>query len=182
MKELLVLLIAMPVVLLIVVSNGLEHMTENRDAAATPVPILIPLTLPEPKVGPTVVATVTAEDPRIIQVINAASAYLGTRYLWSGCTQKGIDCSCLVMNAYAVIGVHLPRVTVDQIRVTTPVAASEVRAGDLVFFDNTCTNCGTNPTHVGLVISQGRMIDAGDPVKIEAIYGGHNARYTRVIL
>ena len=38
-----------------------------------------------------------------------------------------------------------------------------------MYFDDTCTNCGANPTHVGLYIGNGQMIDAGDPVRVESI-------------
>jgi cell wall-associated NlpC family hydrolase len=115
-------------------------------------------------------------------LIAAAKSWLGVHYLWGGCSRtNGIDCSCFVQTAFQAIGVHLPRVTTEQIRVGTPVTSGQAAAGDLVFFDNTCTNCGDNPTHVGLVLGGGQMIDAGDPVKIEPIYGGHNARFRRVL-
>jgi cell wall-associated NlpC family hydrolase len=45
-----------------------------------------------------------------------------------------------------------------------------VRVGDTVFFDNTCTNCGPNPTHEGLYLGNGLMIDAGDAVQIEPVF------------
>jgi cell wall-associated NlpC family hydrolase len=85
-----------------------------------------------------------------------------------------------MVNIFATVGISLPRTTVPQLAFATPVTADEAMPGDLVFFDNTCSNCGANPTHVGLVIGPGKMIDAGDPVHIEPIYSGHNARFGRV--
>ena len=129
---------------------------------------------------PTVAPVLSMPATRAAAVIATAMGYLNVRYLWGGCTLHGIDCSCLVRNAYLSVGISLPRTTTEQIRFATPIATSQAAAGDLVFFDNTCTGCGANPTHVGLVLGEGRMIDAGDPVQIEPIYSGHNARYGRI--
>lgn len=126
---------------------------------------------------PTPAAFVTGD--RLQALVNAATSWLGVRYAWGGCSRSGVDCSCFVMNALAVIGIHAPRVTTDQIRWASPINAADAHTGDLVFFDNTCTGCGPNPTHVGLYLGGGTMIDAGDPVRIESVYSGHNARYGR---
>ncbi len=128
---------------------------------STPVPSIVPLS-------------------GVAAVIEAAMTWLGVRYQWGGCSRSGIDCSCAVQTWWAVDGVHLPRTTVDQIKAVAPVSAAEARPGDLVFYDNTCSDCGANPTHVGLVLGAGKMVDAGDPVQIEPIFTGHNARYGRV--
>jgi cell wall-associated NlpC family hydrolase len=111
--------------------------------------------------------------------IAAAKSWLGTPYSWGGCSRSGVDCSCYVRNVLATLGINAPRTTVTQIAWATPVTASAAEPLDLVFFDNTCSNCGPNPTHVGLVLGNGLMIDAGDPVKIEPIFTGYNARYAR---
>lgn len=187
MKEILLLLVAIPVGLLVVLSNGLHDMSTapiiGSDPSATPVVIVAqqvapPIVVPLPT--PVNVPAITANpDDLVGRLLAAASTWLGTRYEWGGCSKLGVDCSCFVQNAFAAIGVRLPRTTVEQIKVARPV--TQPAAGDLVFFDNTCSNCGLNPTHVGLVIRPGVMIDAGDPVNIEPIYGGHNARYGRVL-
>jgi cell wall-associated NlpC family hydrolase len=130
--------------------------------AIAPVPTIIP---------------VVADNNKVAQVIAAAMTWLGTRYGWGGCDHRGIDCSCFVMNVLATVGIHAPRVTTAQIGWGLPV--SQPSAGDMVFFDNTCSDCGANPTHVGLYLGGGTMVDCGDPCKIEPVYGGHNARYRR---
>lgn len=140
------------------------HVAPPAPVAVAPVPTLAPL-------PPTSV---------IEGVIARARTWLGVPYLWGGCTMRGVDCSCFVQNAFGPF-VSLPRTTTQQIQVARPVNASAARAGDLVFFDNTCTGCGANPTHVGIYLGGGMMIDAGDPVQIERVYGGHNARYGRVL-
>lgn len=177
-----VMIVAGLVMASVVALNGsLTDMHDRQATQATPVPVLIDLSgivgaIPTPGLTPGVMAS-----GRVERLIAAAMTWVGVRYLWSGCTRAGIDCSCFVQTAYAAIGVAIPRTTVDQIRVVTPISASQATSGDLVFFDNTCTQCGANPTHVGLVLRPGVMVDAGDPVKVEPIYGGHNARYGRVL-
>lgn len=136
-----------------------------------PVQVAQPTPLPAPTVEPS--------DDRIGQMIAAARTWLGVPYSWGGCSKAGVDCSCFVRNVLALLGINAPRVTTQQIAWATPVSQAEARAGDLVFFDNTCTGCGPNPTHVGLYLGGGSMIDAGDPVRVERVYSGHNARYGR---
>lgn len=133
----------------------------NAPAVAVPVPVSIPAVL----------------DTSLLQ---EALTWLGTRYEWGGCTKHvGVDCSCFVQSVLATVGIRAPRVTTDQIRWATPVSADQRLPFDLVFFDNTCSNCGANPTHVGMYLGDGMMIDAGSPVQIERVYTGHNARYGR---
>lgn len=153
-------------------------------AAQVPPPVDV-LTLPlqplAPVPTPRPLPALPVATERLTVLVANAMQWLGTRYLWGGCTRQGVDCSCFVRNAFATIGVSLPRTTTEQIRIGAPVEASQAAGGDLVFFDNTCVNCGANPTHVGLYLGDGRMIDAGDPVRVEVVYSGHNARYRRVM-
>ncbi|MFP4312222.1 MAG: C40 family peptidase, partial [Nitriliruptoraceae bacterium] len=49
------------------------------------------------------------------EVLDAAERYLGTPYLWGGTDpDKGLDCSGFVQQVYADLGVHLPRVSIEQ--------------------------------------------------------------------
>src|SRR5262249_49327791 len=90
-------------------------------------------------------------------------------YLWGGCTTHGVDCSCFVRNVLAVFGINAPRTTVQQIAWATPVRRDQLAVGDIVFFDNTCSDCGPNPTHEGLYIGGGLMVNAGDPVQVAPV-------------
>jgi cell wall-associated NlpC family hydrolase len=47
---------------------------------------------------------------------------------------------------------------------STPIAAKNVKPGDLVFFTKTYSTAKA-VTHVGIYIGNGKMINAGDPVK-----------------
>jgi cell wall-associated NlpC family hydrolase len=121
----------------------------------------------------------------VARVIAEAMTWLGTRYLWGGCDRRGIDCSCFVQTAWAAGGVHLSRTTTTQVREVAFVPREQIQAGDLVFFNNTCTDCGANPTHVGLALGGGQMINAGDPVQIASIttgfYASHYSSAGRVV-
>lgn len=119
---------------------------------------------------PTPTITIGSGD-LLEQIVNVARSWLNppVPYVWGGCSHKGIDCSCFVLNVYAAFNIHVGRTTVVQQAQDTPIARSQLRTGDTLFFNNTCTNCGANPTHEGLYIGNGLMIDAGDPVQIEPI-------------
>jgi cell wall-associated NlpC family hydrolase len=87
-----------------------------------------------------------------------ALAQVGTPYVWGGETPGvGFDCSGLVQAAYLVAGVSLPRVAQDQFDAGPQLpSGTPLLPGDLVFFGQGPTTV----THVGLVVSPGRMVDA----------------------
>jgi cell wall-associated NlpC family hydrolase len=130
-----------------------------------------PTTLPTAVAQPAAPLPVFDNDPRVAQLVASALSWLSppVPYQWGGCSRHGVDCSCFVMLNLATVGVRAPRVTTDQLRWTLPLARGDLRPGALVYFDNTCSGCGANPTHVGLYLGNGQMIDAGDPVKVESI-------------
>jgi cell wall-associated NlpC family hydrolase len=116
------------------------------------------------------------------EIMRLAQTWLGVPYAFGGCSRGGVDCSCLVQNVYAVIGIHLPRVAVDQFNATRPV--SDPQPGDLVFFANTYE---PGISHVGIYIGNGMQINApttGQVVSVAAVFtgywGGHFAGAHRV--
>ena len=64
--------------------------------------------------------------------VDVARSYLGTRYLWGGMTEHGIDCSGLVHMSYRRLGKLVPRDSGQQEE--AGVEVSELRPGDLVTY------------------------------------------------
>jgi peptidoglycan DL-endopeptidase CwlO len=85
-----------------------------------------------------------------------AYSKLGTWYLWGG-TGPRYDCSGLVQAAWASAGVSIPRVTYAQYAALPHIPKSQLRAGDLVFFEGL--------GHVGMYVGNGLMIDAPETGK-----------------
>jgi cell wall-associated NlpC family hydrolase len=105
------------------------------------------------------------------EIIRLAQTWLGVPYLFGGCSRGGVDCSCLVQDVYAVIGIHLPRVAVDQFNATRPV--SDPQPGDLVFFANTYE---PGISHVGIYIGNGMQVNApttGQVVSVASVFTGY---------
>lgn len=123
----------------------------------------------------------SGDNPGAKAVALAMEAYKrGTPYVWGGNSLTGgIDCSGLVQQVYAKLGVKLPRVTYDQAKSGRRVGLGELLPGDLVFFNtgsNDPNGIGTYG-HVGIYIGNGQMVDArgtksGMKVGSMNIYGG----------
>ncbi|USX50866.1 C40 family peptidase [Lentzea sp. HUAS12] len=91
-------------------------------------------------------------------VRNALSA-LGTPYVWGGANPpQGTDCSGLTQWAYGGAGFDIPRPASSQ-AMGASVPPDQVLPGDLVVWDG----------HVAMVIGNGQMVEAGDPVQVQPI-------------
>ena len=109
-------------------------------------------------------------------VQEVAFGTLGTRYHFGGASpETGFDCSGLVTHVFGrAWGVELPRNTQEQRHVGRPVKFSELKPGDLVFYDTRHRPF----SHVGIYVGQGNFVHAPRPgatVRIESI----NTRYWR---
>lgn len=89
------------------------------------------------------------------EIIRTARTQLGRPYHFGGTSPKtGFDCSGLTGWVYAQHGVHLPREVEDQYHAGKSVDRTELREGDLVFFNIS----GRGPSHVGLYAGEGNFI------------------------
>lgn len=67
-------------------------------------------------------------------ILDAATQFLGLRYMWGGTSAWGLDCSGLVHLVFRAFGVRVPRDAVDQAAWVDPVPLGMARPGDLYFF------------------------------------------------
>jgi len=81
---------------------------------------------------------------------------VGAPYRYGGMTPKGFDCSGLVLYSYRQAGVALPHSTDQQRHLGKPVQRSELRPGDLVFFNQQ----GKKHGHVAIYVGHGEMVHA----------------------
>ena len=100
-------------------------------------------------------------------VINAM-AFLGVPYKWGGNSHEtGFDCSGFVRAVYEQsVGKVLPRRSDEQAAATQTIDRSELKPGDLVFF-NTLQRAFS---HVGIYVGDGKFIHsprAGAQVRVE---------------
>ena len=98
----------------------------------------------------------------------AENAYmlLNSPYQWGGRSAFGIDCSGFVQLIYKLNGVFLPRDASQQASMGQTLSfIEEAEEGDLAFFDN---DEGAI-THVGIILSNNRIIHASGKVRIDKL-------------
>jgi len=112
---------------------------------------------------------VDPDSPGHTEIVTIAQRYFGVPYVWGGAGPSGFDCSGLTMYCYAQIGIHMYHGATVQQQQSTPVALSDMRPGDLVFFGNASFS-----HHVAIYAGGGAVIEAphtGDVVRYGALNG-----------
>jgi len=105
--------------------------------------------------------------------------YLNTPYLWGGTSKRGIDCSSFVQTVmYQALGITLPRTSFEQSNVGEDIQRSELKFGDLLFFD---TMRKGRTTHVGIYLSDGYFVHSGSSTGV-AVASLDSEFYSRVFL
>lgn len=107
-------------------------------------------------------------EPRTPTLVSTALGLLGTKYKYGGeSPNTGFDCSGLV--SYAAeksLGLKLPRRSADIARQGISVQRSELKRGDLVFFNTR----GARYSHVGIYLGNHQFVHApraGSAVRVE---------------
>ncbi len=131
---------------------GLEPLTETFTGADPDLGDGVAVRLPDG-------STATAPNAIAADAVRHALTQLGVAYDWGGTTPGvGLDCSGLTQWAYHEAGLNLPRLAEDQ-DVGAAVSPSALLPGDLAVWDG----------HVAMVVGNGMMIEAGDPVQLSPI-------------
>jgi lipoprotein Spr len=82
--------------------------------------------------------------------------WYGTRYKMGGTTKNGIDCSAFVQTIFlSAFAVTLPRMAKDQYKATRRISRTELKEGDLLFF-----NTRGGVSHVGIYLQNNKFVHA----------------------
>lgn len=124
--------------------------------------------------------TVPAEaltDTEFAAIYEEAKKYIGTPYVWGGSTpETGFDCSGYVCWVYNQAGYDVGRTTANGLwNKCQHISEAEAKPGDLVFFKGTYDTPGMS--HVGIYLSNGMMVSAGDPIKYADIHSSYWQQY-----
>ncbi|MFF2552470.1 C40 family peptidase [Nocardia sp. NPDC058058] len=126
-----------------------SHRPRHPTADTRPTGTGVKLTLPDG-------STVEAPNQQAADAVRNALSAVGTPYVWGGTTPgSGLDCSGLTQWAYAQAGVPLPRLAQEQGFGHTQIGPGDLMPGDLAVWDG----------HVAMVIGNGQLVEAGDPVQ-----------------
>lgn len=140
--------------------------TASAPAAGTPTPTA---TL---KLGPSTTPTATGSKPgpkpqgspapatvSADGIAGGAAKLLGMRYVWGGSNLSGFDCSGLVWYVARQAGRTIPRGLLGEYNSGGHPGRDELKAGDLVFFQNTYA---PGLSHAGVYLGAGKFVSAAD--------------------
>jgi len=104
------------------------------------------------------------EDEVFAAMITEAEKYLGYPYVWGGSNPNtSFDCSGFVSWVINHSGWNVGRLGAQGLcNICTLVSSSNVKPGDLVFFEGTYDTDGVS--HVGIYVGNNMMIHCGDPI------------------
>lgn len=113
-----------------------------------------------------------------LDLVEYSKQFLGVPYVYGGNGPDKFDCSGFVKYVYTHFGHQIGRTASSQMGCGTAVAADQLQAGDLVFFNE--GNPSIAATHVGIYIADGQFIHATtnhNMVEIDTLYGAYNSKY-----
>jgi cell wall-associated NlpC family hydrolase len=113
--------------------------------------------------------------PATYAAVSAALSKAGAPYASGAAGPDAFDCSGLTLWALARAGIAAPHSSYAQYAMGTGVARSDIRRGDLVFFDS----AGAGASHVALATSPTTAVSATDhgvmthPIFDDPYWGAH---------
>ncbi len=102
-------------------------------------------------------------------ICDYAVQFVGNPYVWGGASlTNGADCSGFTMRVFAKFGYSLPHSAAAQANCGSPVALSDIKPGDLLFYKGS----GGGITHVTMYIGNGQVVHASSKktgIKISSV-------------
>jgi lipoprotein Spr len=107
------------------------------------------------------------EQVQNLGLFKVVDEWLGTRYKLGGSTRDGIDCSAFMQTLFtSLYSITLPRTAHEQYDIARKVSLTELREGDLVFF-----NTIGGVSHVGMYLQNNKFVHASkNGVTISDLY------------
>ncbi|ODA89899.1 hypothetical protein ATY41_11840 [Leifsonia xyli subsp. xyli] len=110
------------------------------------------------------------------RIVATALSYLGDPYVLGGDDHSGIDCSGLVMVAYAQVGIRLGHLVHLQDNAGRRIGEAQAQPGDLVVFND--------EEHIAIYLGDGVLVQApaeGRPVEVSTVWEGVPHHFTRIL-
>lgn len=94
------------------------------------------------------------------EIVEYGKLFIGTPYVWGGNDLKnGVDCSGLTKQIFEGFDINISRLSYTQVYDGIEIDKSELRPGDLVFFDTNGINTG-RISHVGIYAGNNLFLHA----------------------
>lgn len=114
------------------------------------------------------------EQVKNLELFSLIDEWFGTPYRMGGESKNGIDCSAFVQVIYAgLFGISVPRTAREQYKGTRKISRTEIKEGDLVFFNTT-----GGVSHVGVYLQNNKFVHASSSggVTISDLYDNYWAK------
>ena len=109
------------------------------------------------------------------EIVAKAKQYLGVPYKYGGTSPSGFDCSGFVYYVFRNLGININRTQANMYAQGTPVKKSDLKPGDLVFFQNTYK---AGISHVGIYVGNGQFIHSPSSGKVVSYANLNSSYYT----
>lgn len=114
--------------------------------------------LSDPQTSSSTSSNTTSTSTSASKLVSYAKSLLGKPYVWGAQGPSSFDCSGFTYYVFKnCANITLPRTSVDQSTYGITVSKSNLKVGDLVFFDTDGANDG-NVSHVGIYIGSNQFI------------------------
>lgn len=88
------------------------------------------------------------------RMLDEIDSWIGTPYLYGGNSRSGVDCSAFTQSVYRAVDIEIPRTASQQAAASENINPSELKFGDLLFFNTS----GSGISHVGIFIGNGFFV------------------------